>query len=54
MPCATKAALEKLRTVDECLKHPAEAISHAAVAALEAVTAAYFPTPPLEQATPYG
>ena len=52
MPCATKAALEKLRTVDECLKHPTEAISLAAVAALEAVTAAYFPTPPLEQSTP--
>jgi hypothetical protein len=22
MPCATKAALEKLRTVDECLTNP--------------------------------
>ena len=46
MPCGPKAALEKLKTIDECLKHPSESISFAAVAALNAVTFAYFKEPP--------
>ena len=46
MPCGPKAALEKLKTIDECLKHPSESISFAAVAALNAVTFMYFKEPP--------
>ena len=48
LPCGPKTALKTLASLDDSLKHPTEPISHAAVAAIRAVGAAYFaasPTP---------
>jgi hypothetical protein len=42
MPCGAKAAMRNLTSVDESIKHPTEHISLAAVAALRAITRAYF------------
>lgn len=42
MPCGAKTAIRNLTSVDESLKHPTEHISLAAVAALRAITRAYF------------
>jgi len=42
MPCGPKTAMRNLASVDETLKHPHEIISVAAVAALRAITRAYF------------
>jgi len=46
MPCGPKTALRNLTSVDESLKHPTEAISLAAVAAIRAITSSYFSVGP--------
>ena len=50
MPCGPKAAARTLASIDDSLKHPTESISLAAVAALRAVSHAYFAAPPAEAA----
>jgi hypothetical protein len=45
LPSGPKASKEKLVSLDDSIKHPHEPISHAAVAGLQAVAAAYFSAP---------
>ena len=52
MPAGPKTALKTLASIDDSVKHPHEPISLAAVAALRAVSSAYFASAPADGSSP--